>query len=302
MRPSVHGDGDGLRYPEESLRWPSRGRRRPPGADSSSRRGLASAPPKGTRRRADDPVYLPRWTTTSTAAATGRSPRRPARPGLRRSPMPRDQPYLGRPTRTKARTRSRDDAEYYQVDRVCRATSYEMLNDGSPRRRVRTPSRRMAASRHCPSRGLIAHTCTYYDGETYVGLPFGHLGDYGAAAEPNRSRPTDAFLDEAYATRPRPTRGQSVPPYLRAGRRASWTAEYPTEFPGAAACARRLRALRRRRGPRRAGLLRRGWRAAPLRCARHRFPHRGLPVTSRDPLGTPAVIEYDRPTTCCPRR
>ena len=56
------------------------------------------------------------------------------------------------------------------------STSFEILNDGSPT--VFDLYRQVQAG--TAPRKLFGQTFNYYDGEAFVGLPFGQLGDFGA--------------------------------------------------------------------------------------------------------------------------
>ncbi len=100
---------------------------------------------------------------------------------------------------------------------------------------------------------LISHDRTYYDGEPFVGLPIGELGDHGAAVRVESLAFTDGFLDELF---------DELDPRT-VGRRPAYLDPSGTTAPGhgvsrrlrrAHARAGRLCPLRRRR---RAGIARR---------------------------------------------
>ena len=91
-----------------------------------------------------------------------------------RAPGPAGEPYLG--TLAETQYAQRDDAQRYMVDRISGSTSFEILNDGSPT--VYDLYRQLQAGT-TPGK-LFAQTCNYYDGDAFVGLPFGQLGDFGA--------------------------------------------------------------------------------------------------------------------------
>jgi hypothetical protein len=200
---------------------------------------------------------------------------------------PAGAPYLG--TLAETRYAQRDDAQRYIVDRVCGSASFEILNDGSPT--VFELYRQIQAG--TAPRKLFGQTCNYYDGEAFVGLPFGRLGDFGVLVRTESLVLTEELLGEAYRD-PADPDAPSIPPYLRPEGVSSWPAEYPQEF--------------RDNTPVLAGYTfadgsdhrARGYFAHASRVAfdfqlpsvSHR---RGLPVTMRDPLGNDSQIAYDRP-------
>lgn len=108
----------------------------------------------------------------------------------------------------------RDDEQRFIVDRVARRTEYEVTDDGRPS--VFSLRDEIDAS-HASLR-VIGHSRTFYDGEAFVGLPLGQLGDYGLPVRREALAFHDAFLDET-----------SSPAYLAAGS-VSWPAEYPDGF------------------------------------------------------------------------
>ena len=199
---------------------------------------------------------------------------------------PAGAPYLG--TLVETQYAQRDDAEWYMVDRVSGSTSFEILNDGSPT--VYELYRQIQAG--TASRKLFAQSFNYYDGEKYVGLPFGQLGDFGALARTESLVLTEEILHEAYRD-PAGPNTPSVPPYLRPGGVASWPAEYPKEFqdktPALGGYVFADGSDHRARGYFAHG--------SRIEFDFHRpdLPHRGLPLTTRDPLGNNTVIAYDRP-------
>ncbi|MGI5461011.1 SpvB/TcaC N-terminal domain-containing protein [Streptomyces sp. CA-249302] len=215
------------------------------------------------------------------AVPRGRDPLATAPPGA----FP--EPYLA--TFTTTEYARRDDAGHYLVDRVARTSGYEVVNDGRPS----VPDLRAAvlagqAAGDGISLRVIGHTRTFYDGDAYVGLPLGTLGEYGLATRTESLAFTDAFLDALHPP------GDPRPPYLVPGGAASWPAEYPPEF--------------QRLLPPLAGHTHYTDTDLPgspggyyVISARHRYDvhvagrvPRGLPVSSLDPLGAESRIEYDR--------
>ena len=139
---------------------------------------------------------------------------------------------------------------------------------------------------------MIGHSRTFYDGEPYVGLPLGQLGDHGLAVRTESLMFDDRFLDEQFdpadplAVSPRPA-------YLDPSGATAWGAEYPDEF----------RALM----PELAGYVHYDDADVPgspggyyTVGARHRYdvhdPHRvprGLPLGSLDAFGAESRVGYD---------
>ncbi|MDH6222813.1 SpvB/TcaC N-terminal domain-containing protein [Streptomyces pseudovenezuelae] len=203
------------------------------------------------------------------------------------------QPYLA--TYTTTDYARRDDADHYLVDRVARTTGYEVVNDGllpvaDLRAAVLGGQGQTAGS--AVSLRMIGHARTFYDGDAFVGLPLGTLGEYGLATRAESLAFTDAFLDSLYAAND-PLAVGPRPVYLAPGGVTSWPAEYPKEFRGLL--------------PSLAGYTHHTDTDVPgspggyyVTTARHRYDvhvpgrvPRGLPVASLDPLGAQSVIDYD---------
>ncbi|WP_030322687.1 SpvB/TcaC N-terminal domain-containing protein [Streptomyces sp. NRRL B-3229] len=218
----------------------------------------------------------------SVAVPRGRDPLAAAPPG---APT---EPYLA--TYTTTEYARRDDTDHYLLDRKARTTGYEVVNDG----RLSVADLRtavLAGSQRATGDGVslrvIGHTRTYYDGDAYVGLPLGTLGEYGLATRTETLAFTDAFLDSLHAP------GDPRPPYLAPGGPATWPADYPPEF--------------QRLLPPLAGHNHCTDTDVPgspggyyVTDARHRYDvhvtgrvPRGLPVASLDPLGAESRIDYD---------
>jgi RHS repeat-associated protein len=183
------------------------------------------------------------------------------------------QPYLA--TSTTAAFARRDDPDRYLVDRVSRTTTVEIVNDG----RLSVPELRDAVLAGSASTRVIGHTRTYFDGDAFVGLPLGALGEHGLPVRVEALAVTDEFLD---------TLG-SRPPYLAPDGAVTWPAEYPTEF--------------RTSLPALAGYRHYATGAVPgyyVLTSRRRYDvhvpgrePRGLPVATLDPFGAQQAIEYD---------
>jgi RHS repeat-associated protein len=201
-------------------------------------------------------------------------------------PAPVGAPYLG--TLAETQYAQRDDAQRYMVNRVSGSTSFEILNDGS--QTVYDLYRQIQAG--TAQRKLFGQSFNYYDGDAFVGLPFGQLGDFGALVRTTSLVLTEEILRDAYRDPVNPN-APIAPPYLRPDGVTNWPAEYPQEF--------------RDNTPALAGYTfadgsdhrTRGYFAHSTRVAfdfqMPGLPRRGLPVTTRDPLGADITIAYDRP-------
>jgi RHS repeat-associated protein len=198
------------------------------------------------------------------------------------------QPYLA--TYSAVSYARRDDTGHYLVDRVCRATSYEVVNDGLPT----VAQLRDAVLAGPPPGGesgvslrVIGHTRTCYDGDAFAGLPAGQVGEYGLPVRTETLAFTDAFLDELYDSAD-PLAVSPRPGYLGPAT-ATWEPEYPSEF--------------RDRLPSLAGYAHHADGEIPgyyIASARYRYDvhdpartPRGLPLSSLDPLGSETRTGYD---------
>jgi RHS repeat-associated protein len=195
-------------------------------------------------------------------------------------------PYLG--TLTETQYAQRDDAQRYLVDRVCGSTSFEILNDASLS--VYELYRQIQAG--TAPRKRFAQMFTYYDGDAFVGLALGQLGDFGALVRSESLVVTEEILHDAYQDPANPG-APSIPPYLRPDGVTTWPAEYPQEFQDQTTTLAGYTFAdgsdHRARGyfiP-----------TTRVRFDFHRpdLPHRGLPVTMRDPLNNDTTTVFDRP-------
>jgi RHS repeat-associated protein len=194
--------------------------------------------------------------------------------------------YLSTYSRTEYARR--DDDQQFIVDRAARNTSYEVLNDG----RQNIFAMRDAVAGGSAQLRLIGHARNYYDGDAFVGLPPGSIGEFGALVRSESLTFTDDFLkatfDQADVLSVSP-----LPCYLNAASPVKWTAEYPAEF----------QALL----PPLAGFVHYGDGDIPgspggyfVITQRHSYDFhdpsqtaRGLPLITRDPLGADTQIAYD---------
>ena len=181
------------------------------------------------------------------------------------------------------------------VDRVARTIGYEVRNDGRlTATELRDTALAVAAGAPAGDTGVllrvIAHARTSYDGDAFVGLPFGALGDHGLPTRVKTLAFTDAYLDHLFD--PADLRAATPwPVYLNPGGVTAWPAEYPVDF--------------RTRLPALAGYVHHtdgeipgspGGYYAPT--ARHRYDvhdpghiPRGLPIASLDPLGAQTTVD-----------
>jgi RHS repeat-associated protein len=201
-------------------------------------------------------------------------------------------PYLA--TYATTEYARRDDTDRYLIDRVCRATSYEVVNDG---RLSVTDLRNAVLAGPAAGAGIslrvIGHTRSYYDGDAFTGLPLGALGEHGLLMRAESLAFTDDFLDGLYAAGD-PLAVSARPVYLAPGGVTSWPAEYPQEFADLL--------------PPLAGYIRYRDDEVPgspggyyVTTVRHRYDvhvpgrvPRGLPVASLDPLGAQSQVDYDQ--------
>jgi RHS repeat-associated protein len=186
------------------------------------------------------------------------------------APRSAGEPHLATAVRTAYA--HRDDDDRYIVDRVARETTYELVNNGSMSVEGLRAAELRAATGIDPTHWpVIAQTLCYYDGDPFVGLAAGTLGDQGALARREQLVLTETLLD-------------GVPPYLVRDGPPPWTEEYPQGF--------------RERMPTLAGYVfhegsqdeQRGYYAA---VERRQYGLTGLVTATRDALDHETKIAYD---------
>jgi RHS repeat-associated protein len=199
------------------------------------------------------------------------------------------QPYLA--TYSITEYARRDDPARYVVDRVCRTSQFEVRNDGTASVLALRDSVMGLPPADADLR-LIEHARTFYDGDAYIGLAIGELGDHGLPVRTESLVFDDDFLSDLFD----PTEPGAVsprPPYLNPDG-TTWSDEYPDEF--------------RNLMPPLAGYQHYspdGVAGSPggfyVVRERHRYDvhepgrtPRGLQVGSLDPLGAESRIEYDQ--------
>jgi RHS repeat-associated protein len=142
-------------------------------------------------------------------------------------------PYLA--THIVTTYAQRDDAERYIIDRVARATTFQIVNDGTPS--VFTLQHgielRTIDDVVVQGRPIVGQTLTFYDGPAFRGLlPLGQLGAFGAPVRTESLVLSEEILHEAYKSGSTVLIPAEVPPYLAPDGVPGWTSEseYPQEF------------------------------------------------------------------------
>lgn len=120
----------------------------------------------------------------------------------------------------------RDD-DLFIVDRVAGGSSFQINQpQDSPAPDVTVIQLREDALNNTAPRELFAQRFNYYDGEAYVGLPSGQVGEFGVLVRSEALITTEAILADAYQgddTSP-------LPPYLVTNEEIDWPDEYPERF------------------------------------------------------------------------
>ena len=200
-------------------------------------------------------------------------------PGLSHA-QPEAEPFLGTVGRTVYATPT--DADVYIHDRVAKATTYEIRHRGD-----QTLTDMRAAADEPTRLHVIGQSLSFYDGDTFTGLPLGEIGAHGALMRSESLVLTPEIVQEAYKSGDTIASPPEVPPYLdpnQAGDPSGWPAEYPEGW---------------KQGlPSFAGFhLRTGDPDAEEGyfsiTGRRAYDARGLVVTQRDPLGNDTRIAYD---------
>ena len=132
-------------------------------------------------------------------------------------------------TYTETRFAQRDD-DLYMVDRAAGASSYQIYppQDQAPPAVTVIQLRDHAFNDSAP-RELISQSFNYYDGEAFVGLSRGELGEFGALVRSETLVTTEAILTDAYRGDD-PNILPSIPPYLDPIGAVLWPDEYPVSF------------------------------------------------------------------------
>ena len=185
-----------------------------------------------------DAYGLPR-TRLAVAVPRGRNP-------LLTLNTPPAEPYLS--THIITDYAQRDDGQRYIVDQVARTTGYEVVNDG----RQSVFALRNSVGNGSVSLRVTSHVRTFYDGEAFVGLPLGQIGEFGAAVRSESLVFTDEFLSAAFDPN-RSALGQSASLLSERDIARELDGGISRRLPRCHADARGLCPLRRRRRARIAG-------------------------------------------------
>jgi hypothetical protein len=183
----------------------------------------------------------------------------------------------------------RDDADVYIVDRVARSTSHEVFNNG---RSSVFELRDAVMLQGLGSLRVTGDSRTFYDGNAFDGLGLGQLGRFGASVRRETLVFTDDFLDALYDPND-PLKVSSRPAFFDPQGMTGWPAEYPDEFKTLLPALCGYVHYRDGDIPGSPG----GYYVVAER-SRYDFHDpgrvpRGLPITSRDPLGAEVSIDYD---------
>ena len=192
-------------------------------------------------------------------------------------------------TRSVVTFAQRDDEQSFMVDRIASATRFELENDGA----LSLPDLLALLDDDANVR-VIGQALTFYDGEAFVGLPLGQLGDFGAPVRSERLALTEELLRDAYRIESG-AQTAPFPPYLAPGAAPAWTGDYPQSFREYVEGHPDLLGYSFSAG---AGVRRRGYFVQAERTA-YDFQtdsgrERGLPMVRRDPLGHDVTVAYDR--------
>jgi RHS repeat-associated protein len=125
------------------------------------------------------------------------------------------EPYLG--TRTVTVYAKPVEPQVQTRDRVAKTTTSELENTTGKRVFDLANLSDMSADLK-----IIGQMLNFYDGDAFVGLPFGQLGKHGALVKTESLVLTDEILSEAY--------GGELPPYLIHDGNVVWTEDYPQGF------------------------------------------------------------------------
>jgi RHS repeat-associated protein len=121
----------------------------------------------------------------------------------------------------------RNEDKIYIVDRVATASTYEIVDDG----KINVFDLAAAVLTRAGQHPVIGQTYNYYDGDAFVGLDKGQIGDHGALVRTESLVLTEEILHEAYKSGGAVQNPPEEPPYLaRDGAPPPWTADYPQEF------------------------------------------------------------------------
>ncbi|MFC6939741.1 SpvB/TcaC N-terminal domain-containing protein [Salinirubellus sp. GCM10025818] len=146
-------------------------------------------------------------------------------------------PFLGTYAITEFAALTDDDQ--YMVDRPIRSTTYEISDRDAESvfeiRDALVPGLDDALEAgSLPDGNLVGQSVTFYDGPAFTGLPFGELGQFGAAVRTETLVLTDDVLADAYPAGDEVFDGESLPYFAPDGTPA-WPdgVEHPDPYPEA---------------------------------------------------------------------
>lgn len=264
----------------------------PPGAGEERRRiffSHALGQRSSRWERGEDPMHRFAFTADHDAYGQARAAVEVAVPrgrGFETPPSP-EEPMLVSATFTDFA--QSDSEELYKVDSTCRATSYEIVDDGS---HGVFELRDGALDASLP-REVLSQAVSYFDGDAFVGLPWGQIGDYGALTRSETLVLTEERLASAWRSGETVLDPPEIPPYLDPASLepggVPWSGEYPQAFRDA------LPALAGHVFRDGEGEHERGYFVAQrrLRYDFHDGPGRGLVTVHRGPLGHDLSVTYD---------
>jgi len=181
----------------------------------------------------------------------------------------------------------------YIKDRTAKTSAYEILNLES----IAQMQQMLQGSMPPPEMALIGQTLIYYDGEAFLGLPFGQIGDYGAGVRSEKLAMTEADMEAAFSNEQNLS---EVPPYLSPTGTMSWSNDYPQAFRDYIASLPGLAGYTFYDGTDEHA---RGYFVAATRIEfdfQSSSNGRGIPLANRDPLGRDTHLEYDQPYRLLP--
>jgi RHS repeat-associated protein len=118
----------------------------------------------------------------------------------------------------------------YVVDRTASVSGFQIYPpDQAVAPSVTVSQLREQARDGTAPRALIGQSFNYYDGEAFVGLPLGELGEFGALVRSETLVTTESILTEAYRGED-PDAPPTLPAYLDPARMVLWPDDYPEAF------------------------------------------------------------------------
>jgi RHS repeat-associated protein len=122
-----------------------------------------------------------------------------------------------------------DGADAYIRDRVAKATTFDVVRLPGEENAALPPLLQFKQEADDGVRvKVISQIINFYDGEAFVGLANGEVGEHGAVVRSESLVLTEEILREAYADAV--TDSPEIPPYLNPDGPPAWTPEYPQEF------------------------------------------------------------------------